>query len=128
MKNPLRRPHVVYRKTEGRREGIHWIPGPEERLDILANVQPLSPRDMVDLRVEKGGRLLKGFIKIYTDEVLMTANANEDGEDAVQPDTIVFNGERYTLMSEGVYNMTNSVVSHNKYIAALEIQHAEDLE
>jgi len=129
MKNPFRKPTTIFRKSEGRREGIHWLPGPEVEQTILAHVQPLNARELTEVRVEKGGRLLKGFVKIYTENKLISSEPSEREGEGVQPDIIIHNGERYVIVGEGVYNgFGASPVTHNKYIAALEIQHAEDSE
>jgi hypothetical protein len=115
VKHPGRKPTQGYRSVGGRYEGPLWVKGQETSFTFDANVQPLGPKELEEARVQTGGKAVKGFIKIYTTDLLEINN-----------DIIIHLGERYVVMGRGSYHSTNSVASHNKYIAALEIEHAED--
>lgn len=125
MTNPFRKPVEIRRRSAGAWVGMNWVAGPEEVVPILANVQPISPRELQDTETGKGGKSMVGGVKLYTDAQLYTAEAAQRSTLNPQPDIMIYKGERYIIASRGDYHATNSAASHFKYFATLEIQHAE---
>jgi len=101
----FRKPFTIRRQSGGTRTDGHWIEGTETEIDILASVQPLTPREMESL---PEGRRTKQAFKIYTDTELKTVESQS-------PDHITLYGDDFEVLSVAPYQ--SDVINHFKAVA-----------
>jgi len=105
----FRKPFIIRRKVPGAYVNGVFVDGGEVQQTIMATVQPLKNEDMIDL---PQGRRISDIIKVYTSEVLTTAEDN--GVDK-QPDRIFWKDSWFEITSTGTFQM--GVISHYRYWA-----------
>jgi len=105
----FRKPQLITRQTPGSYISGVWVPGTDSTFTIMASVQPLSDKDLVNL---PEGRRASDVIKLYTDTVLLTV---EDKGENQQPDKIEWRGFDYEISSVSVRQM--DVINHYRYFA-----------
>lgn len=105
----FRKPFTIIRKQPGQYVNGVFVDGEEVQQTIMATIQPLKNEDMIDL---PQGRRISDIVKVYTSEVLTTAEDN--GADK-QPDRIFWKDGWFEITSTGAFQM--DVISHYRYFA-----------
>jgi predicted nucleic acid-binding protein len=88
-----------------------WEEGAMFSMEIEADIQPLTGRELESLDV---GRRGVGKIRIYTDKDLQIADAaiNDNG------DIVIYDEKKYEIISK---EPRKGIMNHNKYIAELRM-------
>lgn len=106
----FRKPYKILVRSDGEYVKGKWVNGGEIEQRLMASIQPLSGAEMDRLATSMQGRRVSSAVKIYTDQKLTVA-----GENAHNGAVVLFDGERYEVISRASYH--SGVLSHHRYVA-----------
>jgi hypothetical protein len=105
MRAIFRNAITVRRQEPGGYVDAVWVPGEADTLTIQASVQPAGAEDMQ--RLPEGQRLT-GAVRIYTNDLLMTAEGDQ------KADVVVTSQGRYEVRVAERWE--NGLIPHNFYL------------
>lgn len=106
-----------YRKTGGYwgTDG-HWYPGTLTEYQIMASVQPLNTRDLIDAtEMQPEGAEYVAMVHLYSDEPLLPEKQATDGRVLQEADIVVWRGSHWKVIRCDAWQ--NDVINHFKILA-----------